>query len=225
MDLRGIALVSLAPMPRSESTLNLLAEIATIRGRLTDAAHLRGAAAEARANAPDAPSIVRDALAAIRAVGDKRALTNALKEVPADIRLLIERKVIDVATAARLASAGIVTLADLEAAIEQHPDAAPLDAAARQAVHDLRKSRTPIPLGRAWDILDDVLPVIREAGPEIDRVEVVGSTRRFATYSADLEILVSSSDPELTVARLTAGTPDIIRHATPGRAVLAIERS
>jgi len=215
-------------MPWSESTFNLLAEIATIRGRLTDAAQLRGGATEARANAPDAPIVVRDALAEIRAVGGEKVLAKALKEVPGDIRLLIERKVIDLPTAARLASAGIVTLADLEAAIEQHPEAvpAPLDASAQRAVHDLRGSRKPIPLGRAWDMLEEVLPVIRETGPEVTRAEVVGSTRRFATFSADLEILVSSSNPELTAARLTAaGAPEAILHATPGRVVLALERS
>ncbi len=213
-------------MPRSESTFNLLADIATIRGRLTEAAHLRGGADWQGTNDPDRLQIVRDALAEMQAVGDERAVANALREVPRDVRLLIKQKLIDIPTAARLASAGIVTLADLQVAIERHPELVPpsVDEAARAALPELRAAQTPVPLGRAWDILDDLLAVIRETGPEVERVEVVGSTRRFATFSADLELLVSSSDPDGTATRLAAlGPPQSLLHATAGRVILAVE--
>ena len=184
-------------MPRSESTFSLLADIATIRGRVTEAAHLRDGADWQRRNDPDPPQVVRDALAEMQALGRERAVANALRKVPRDVRLLIEQELVDIPTAARLASAGIVTLADLQAAMEGHPELVPpsVDEAARAALPGLRAARTPVPLGRAWGILDDLLAVIRETGPEVERAEAVGSTRRFATFSGDLELLVSSSDP------------------------------
>ncbi len=214
-------------MPRSDATLNLLADVATIRGRRSDAAHLRDSAGAGGTSGPETPAVVREALADIRDVGAKRAVTNALRDVPGDIRLLIKEHVVDVPTAARLASTGIVTLADLETAIEHHPELVPESVlASRHALPGLRQSRTPFPLGRAWDTLEEVVAAVREADPDVTRADIVGSTRRFATFSADLEILVSSTDPERTVGRLSAGiTPQQIRHATPGRLVLSLDRS
>jgi len=222
------ALVHLALMPRSESTFSLLADIATIRGRLAEAAQLRGSANWQRTSDPETPQVVRDALTELQRVGDERTVANALRNVPRDVRLLIERNLVDIPTATRLASAGIVTLADLRTAIEQHPDLLPasVDDAVGTALPGLRGARTPVPLGRAWDILNDLLAVIRETGPEVARAEVVGSTRRFATFSGDLELLVSSSDPDATSARLAAlGPPRSALHATKGRVILAVDRS
>ena len=202
-------------MPRSESTFSLLADIATIRGRLTEAAHLRGGADWQRTNDPDRLQVVRDALAEVQAVGDERAVANALREVPRDVRLLIEHELVDIPTAARLASAGIVTLRRSPGSHRATPRAGAAirgRRGTRCTAWLARGTETPVPLGRAWDILDDLLAVIRETGPEVERAEVVGSTRRFATFSA---ISSSSSRHPIrtaTAARLAAlGPPQSAR--------------
>jgi DNA polymerase (family X) len=216
-------------------SLSLMAAIAAMRGRHAEAAELSRVASRFAAGEDDPADTdtgtVREALARIRELGAKSAVDDALAEVPQDLRWLIARAHLDIPDVAELHRlTGATSLGELGDCLGAPPLAGSLAPTllerARAAIAQASATRPPIPLGRAWSLLDPLLTAIRDASPDIERLVPTGSFRRFAAVTGDLEVLVASADPVRTNARLLA-LPFIssVLHAGRDKAVVRFDRA
>jgi DNA polymerase (family 10) len=121
------------------------------------------------------------------------------------IRRLIEFAGVDSATAATLARHGIVTLNDLEAALQDgrvsshfssHEEHLQL-AAESLAVERLRQ-----PLGRAVDLAEHFVLLVAAACPEIVALVPAGDLRRFEPLVESIVVVGSAPDPPATLERI-----------------------
>jgi DNA polymerase (family X) len=216
-------------------TLHLFGEVARIRGRHAEAAAYARVADRLAAGAPDLTpddesALVRDALAAIRDQGPESAVASALEDVPQDLRRLVEERGLSTAEAARVvAETGAITAGDLTEAIR----AGELDwmePGRRRDVGALvarvREDRPPVPLGRAWSILEPLVASIRGACPEVEHVAPTGRARRYDALVGALGLLVCTRDPARTAGRLIGLAPDLEPlHAGPRTVVFRLERA
>ena len=217
------------------NSLSMLAAIAAIRGRLSEAAELSRAAARFASGQGDGgetdTAAVREALTRIRDAGADPAIDEALADLPQDLRRLTDDARLPLPDIAILHRAtGATSLGELMDRLEHAPTADSIDPAllerARPAVVRAHSTRPRVPLGRAWGLLDPILTAIRDACPEVERIVTTGSFRRFAATTADLEVLAASTDPPRTGARLLS-LPFIstVLHAGRERLVLRFERA
>jgi DNA polymerase (family X) len=216
-------------------SLSILACIAALRGRHAEAADLvrvaeRFAAGPADATSPDS-GVVREALARIRDIGPEGAISEALADVPQDLRCLSTSGGLKVEDVARLHRAtGATSLGELLGALrEARAERALGDefiAGVQPALERTHARRSRIALGRAWNLTDAVLEIIREACPELEDLSPTGSVRRFAATVGDLEVLAASADPARTSARLLAlRDVSTVLHASRDRVVLRFGRA
>ena len=121
------------------------------------------------------------------------------------IRRLIEFAGVDSATAATLARHGIVTLNDLEAALQDgrvsshfssHEEHLQL-AAESLAVERLRQ-----PLGRAVDLAENFVLMVAASCPEIVALVPAGDLRRFEPLVESIVVVGSAPDPPATLERI-----------------------
>jgi DNA polymerase (family 10) len=82
-----------------------------------------------------------------------------------------------------------------------------------------------IPLGRAWPLLHTLARRLPDACPALERVEPVGSVRRFEATIAELELLAAAADPSAAVTQLADLPEYAALHVAPGRVVVRVERS
>jgi len=216
-------------------TLHLLADIARIRGRQSDASQFnqlaeRLAPAPVHVTPDHDSAVVRDALATIREHGPETAIGLALEDVPQDLRRIVDAGGLTVHEAARVVEqTGAVSSGDLSDALARGA----LDwlddtrrARLGEAAAHARGARPVTPLGRAWSTLDPLASTIRDVCPEVANVSPVGRLRRYDALVGGLGLLVSTTDPARTAGRLLSLAPGVEPlHAGPRAIVFRLDRS
>ena len=123
------------------------------------------------------------------------------------LRRLLEFASVDSAGAAALARMGVVTLADLEAALHDGRLATHSPAeheSLRLAALTLAIERPRQPLGRAVDLADNLTLLLAAACPEIQSLAVAGDVRRFEPMVDSVVIVGAAPDPPATLERICA---------------------
>jgi DNA polymerase (family 10) len=121
------------------------------------------------------------------------------------IRRLIEFAGVDSATAAALARQGIVTLNDLETALQDGRVAnyfSSHQAHLQLAAATLASERPRHPLGRAIDLAENFVLLVAAACPEIEALLPAGDVRRFEPLVESLVVVGTSPDPPTTLERI-----------------------
>ena len=185
--------------------------------RLTDLVH-RGALADLTTLPPSLHWKLRD----IVLEGPELADVSP-DSIPWLLQRLVELRSISSEKAAALARLGIVTLNDVETALEDGRITAHLPASEedlRRAVAAVSPDHLRQPLGRALDFAENLILLIAAACPEAEGLVPAGDVRRFEPIVESLVIVGSAPDPPATLERI-CGIPMIQRavHRT-GRRVL-----
>jgi DNA polymerase (family 10) len=205
--------------------LNQLGDFAEIRGACVDANAWRrlasdienqGDAAMARLfdlarhnrlsdlNVPEAlQATVRDIVMA----GPDETITANWASLPWLIRRLIEFAGADSATAVSLAHHGIVTLNDLEAALQDGRVTSHFpshEEHLRLAAESLTVERLRQPLGRAVDLAEDFVLQVTASCPEIVALVPAGDVRRFEPLVDSVVVVGSAPDPPATLERISS---------------------
>ena len=121
------------------------------------------------------------------------------------LRRLLEFAAVDTAAAATLARHGIVTLADLEAALHDGRLATYLGAqlvSLRLAAVTLAVERPRQPLGRAIDLADNFILLLAAACPEIEGLTAAGDLRRVEPLVESIVIVGSAANPPTMLDRI-----------------------
>jgi DNA polymerase (family 10) len=169
----------------------------------------------------------RDRLREAASLGPEKVVRAATARLPLLHRLLLERGVVTHDQAASLArDHAIVTLGDLIAFLEEsRADRLPamlrdrLTLAARALTMELQ----PMPLGRAWDILQGCLEALRRM-PGVEFATTAGDVRRFEPLVTNLVIAarVQAAGPAIDAIAVARPIDDVLHRA--GRRVLASVR-
>jgi DNA polymerase (family X) len=125
--------------------------------------------------------------------------------IPWLLQRLVELQTLDSAQAAELARLGVVTLDDLETALEDGRIAAHLADRAenlRRAVGALSRERLSLSLGRALDFSENLILLIAAACPEVEGLVPAGDVRRFEPIVQGLVVVGFAPDPPATLARI-----------------------
>ncbi len=226
------------------SAIPVLADLAEIRGESAAASDLRRAAAaiaslgeegaarllsRARRDRLDNESGIDPSLhGALRDIAlglGADAIKNARSRVPLLIRRLLELSAIDSSQALALAGLGIVTLADLEQALDSGRLAGSFGGHQGQRLSEaaatLAAEQRPITLGRAWDFIDGLLDAIAGSGAVLDAIAPSGDVRRSEPLIGAFVVVASAPDPPAAVESLcTMRGADDVLHRTARRAVL-----
>jgi DNA polymerase (family 10) len=205
------------------SLLCQLGAYAEIRGASDEATALRRLAADiTRLGAPEHARLTglvqRNAVAELTnlpaslhqtlrdiIIDGSEAMNSAPASIPWLLRRLVELRSIDADAAAALARNGIVTLGDLQTAVEdgriskQLPG---LEVALRRAAVELEPEHPRQPLGRAVDFTENLILLIAAACPEVDGLVVAGDVRRFEPLVETLVIVGTAPDPPATLQRI-----------------------
>jgi DNA polymerase (family X) len=158
--------------------------------------------------------------------GEAVALEAARAGVPGLIRRLLELPAITTDQAVVLVrKAGVVTLADLELAVDSGRirDALGDTIASRlkAAAAALRMEAPPIPLGRALDYIDALTAIIMASGAPIGTIAPGGDARRFEPLVCELVLVAQSADPAAALDAISVlPVFDDIPHRTTRRAIL-----
>jgi DNA polymerase (family X) len=232
------------------STLDILADVAEIRGDGAEAADLRSAASAIRGLAPAAaaalerrarrdrldnePGIspaIQGRLHGVAVGGPEAAVATARARIPVLLRRLLERAVVSSQEAALLArQIGIVTLADLQSALDEGRlkplGDSTLATRLGPAAVALAVEVQPLPLGRASDILESVLGLIARCCPLLDLLTPAGDVRRFDALVSSLVIVGRASDPAGAIEALSKmpGVDDVL-HRSGRRAVFLTQHA
>jgi DNA polymerase (family 10) len=203
--------------------LGALADLAGICGRQRERDTLAGAAADFDVRRPTAveasaaspfSSLGLDA-AVLEALGDAASLTpaaaveRAVASLPRDLRRLLGVPGLSIRELARLVNAsGMTTFGELSRWLEA-PGPAPqgtVPDALRQPLSEslayLRSPSERIALGRAFEVAATLTAELMALQGPFERVEAVGSLRRFDATVGDITLLAASHDPPAAVARL-----------------------
>jgi DNA polymerase (family 10) len=202
------------------SVLRQLADLSDVRGGFVEAHDLRRTASAMESLGPDAgprvaklvrrgrfeealiPSQVRWRVQEV--VNDAAgSLTAARDALPFVLRRLLELQAITPAHARALVrNLGILTLADLEQALDARQVAGTLGpdvegvlaAAARALALDLR----PMVLGRAWDVLESLFTMLGTVTPRLT-FEAAGDVRRFAPFVSAVGLVACAGNPSFAL--------------------------
>jgi DNA polymerase (family 10) len=155
-----------------------------------------------------------------------RAAGNTL---PWLLRRVLDLTALDSADAASLARQGIVTLSDLLSALLDGRIASYLPAseeALREAAMTLAEDKPSVPLGRALDLIDAVIPTLAAECPEAANFTAAGDARRFEPLVESLVIVASSPDPVATLEKICR-LPNLqtVLHQTGRRALFAYQQT
>ena len=149
--------------------------------------------------------------------------------IPWPLRRLVELQAVDSAKAAALARLGIVTLDDLETALEDGRIAAHLADSAeilRRAVGALSRERPRLSLGRALDFSENLILLIAAACPEVEGLVPAGDVRRFEPIVEGLVIVGFAPDPPAMLERIrTIPMIQCAVHVTGRRALLRYQQA
>lgn len=237
------------PAPVLSSTLDVLADLAEIRGAAAEAMDLRSAAAavgdlgpaaaaalEQRAQRnrlKDEPGIGTRLHWTVREVtlgGAEPVLAAARRSIPGLLRRLLELTVVNSREAASLVrELGLLTLSDLHAALDdgrvsRGADRS-LEARLRPAAAVLDLESRVVPLGRATDLLDSVLAALRRSSPSIDLLTPAGDVRRFEALASSLIVVGRAPDPARAIESLETITGvDGVLHRGGRRAILQMQQ-
>ena len=96
---------------------------------------------------------------------------------------------------------GILTWDDLDRAIAENRPAARDEALRRAAA--LADDRRAITLGRAWDVLDTLLPALKEHCPQLMAIEPAGAVRRAAPIVPGVVVVVCAAAPHEAASAIT----------------------
>lgn len=198
-----------------------LADYADIRGAWREADDWRQLAAGREAGEDD------DRLRDFLLEGSDAVVLRARSELPRLIRRLLETGALDSAGALWLARHGVVTAADLNAALSEarlphhpHVPATGLQTAAEVIARD----ETRVPLGRALDLVEGVTQMIRASCPEALHVCPVGDVRRFEPLVDALVLAVGAPEPAAALEAICAlSTWQGVLHRSADRALLAYQ--
>lgn len=131
----------------------------------------------------------------------------AWAHLPWLLRRLVEFAAIDSAGAATLARHGIVTLADLDPALEDGRISTLLgthEEPLRLAAATLSIERPRQMLGRAVDLADNFILLVAAACPDVDALTAAGDLRRFEPLVESLVVVGSAPDPPSVLERVAA---------------------
>lgn len=230
------------------ATLRQLADLSEIRGAATEAADLRRAAGALdtlpSSTASKVPQLARrDRLSEIPAIseamhwrlrelalgGADAALRIGYAGVPMLLRRLLELGAVSPAEAVSLARGGIVTAADLRAALDEGRAAygdGELERRLRDGSRALATEWYPVMLGRAWDLCETLRFALRDAVPSLDNITIAGDARRFEPLVEAIVIVARAGDPvaALDAVAGASGIEDVL-HRTGRRAVVVFHRT
>jgi DNA polymerase (family X) len=114
--------------------------------------------------------------------------------LPFLLRRLRELRIVDETGEEALVREGILTLADLELAIEEERPVAAAPSL-RRAAAILNQESRPISLGRAWDVLEAMIDVLTHDCPLLQGIEAAGAVRRAEPLVPGLVIVARAADP------------------------------
>jgi DNA polymerase (family X) len=153
----------------------------------------------------------------------------AWAHLPWLLRRLLEFAAVDSSGAATLARHGIVTLADLDAALQDGRISTHLalhEEPLRLAAATLSIERPRQMLGRAWDLADNFILLVAAACPEVEALTAADDVRRFEPLVESFVIVGTAPDPPSVLDRVIA-LPLIngALHRTERRAVLRYQQT
>jgi DNA polymerase (family 10) len=228
--------------------LRTLADFAEIRGADLEGADLRQAARAIDALRPgasgdilararrgdlrDEPGIAPGVTKVIRALalqGDAAVLQAAQAGLPILYAHLLGAAGIRPDEGAVLVrQAGVVTIADLQAALKEDRLNGLDDDLSRRlqlAAHALQFGGWVMPLGRARDVLDAFAADIRSTHAAIDLVAIAGDVRRFEALVETLAIVVRTFDAAAAVEAVCAlPAVERVRYRSDRRALVAVQQ-
>jgi len=226
--------------------LRILANFAEVRGDSEDAADLRRAAAaigempppavadlenRVRKDEPAFGPTVQSHLREVILGGSATAISAAQARLPSLLRGLLEGPAIASDEAASLVRQGILTLADLQAALDDErirtragarkTAGEALDARLRPAAGALELEARMIPLGRAWEIATTFVDEAARACPAIELFIAAGDVRRCEPLVSSIVVVGRASDPPGAIDALSgSSTVDHVLHRSGRRAIL-----
>ncbi|MGH7447300.1 MAG: PHP domain-containing protein, partial [Longimicrobiales bacterium] len=149
--------------------------------------------------------------------------------VPWLLRRLMEFALVDPAGAAALARLGIVTVADLDGALQDGRVATHLASyqdRLRIAVDALSFERPRVPLGRAVDLVDNFIRLVAAACPDVQRLTPAGDVRRFEPLVESLVVVASAADPQGCLDAVSAiSAVQSVLHRTSRRAIVSYQHT
>ena len=143
--------------------------------------------------------------------GPEALLSAVVAGLPWVIRALLDLPSIDSDGAAALARAGVVTLSDLEAALEDGRIATHLPSHVdrlRTAAETLKPARPVTPIGRALDISDALVQLIGVACPSVEHLTAAGGVRRCEPL-VDIVVLAGSAVQPVDALAAIAELPQL----------------
>ena len=153
----------------------------------------------------DVPSALQGTVRDIVLEGPDQTIGANWASLPWLIRRLIEFAGVDSATAATLARHGIVTLSDLEAALQDGRAASHFSSHGEHlqlAAESLGVERVRQPLGRAVDLAENFVLLVAASCPEIIALLPAGDVRRFEPLVDSIVVVGSAPDPPATLERI-----------------------
>ena len=228
-------------------TLRQLADFAEVRGASAEAADWRRLASDVERAGDDQPGRLaglarRDQLGELAGLqpplqaqlrtllltGYHDRLPSALTALPWLLRRLLERNLVDSSGAAALARQGIVTLGDLQSAIQEerlpsHPGIS--GDTLGPAADALASERALVPLGRAIDILEHFVLLLAAVCPDLSPSVPVGDVRRVEPLVELLALAASAPDPPRALDRICE-QPAVqqVLHRTARRALVLYQQ-
>ena len=157
--------------------------------------------------------------------GPDAAVGAALANLPWLLRRLLEFATVDSAGAAALARDAIVTLSDLIAAFHDGRLRVgnDLDDRLRSAANGLIFERPQASLGRAVELLDNLILLIGAAAPELE-LRPAGDVRRVEPLVDALVIVGAAADPPATLDVIAALPSLRVLHRTGRRALVSYQQ-
>jgi len=144
----------------------------------------------------------------IAMLGAEAVLAAARLRIPSLFRRLLDAGAVTHDQASHLArDFGITTLADLQAALdERRLDRLPIGTRERvgSAVAALSAQETPVPLGRAMDLLQLLEQTLRMHCPQIEETTIAGGARRFEPLVSGLVLVARTSVPAAAVDAISS---------------------
>ena len=227
-------------------TLRQLADFAEIRGAFLDATDWRRLAddldradpasverltALARSNRlaelPAVPSTLQASFRDLAVGGHAPILRAARAQLPWLLRRLTETAALDSSGAVALARAGVVTRADLDLALEDGrvPSLQPPIENLQSYAAALDTARSRLTLGRAAELLEQLILLLATACPNLENLTPAGDVRRADAVVDSLVVVGAAADPVAALDAL-ADVPTLrVLHRTARRAIVNYQQT
>jgi DNA polymerase (family 10) len=227
-------------------TLRQLADFSEIRGASRDAIDWRRLADAvehagpdeiprltelARANRLDERFDVPQALAwqfRDLLLNDAERVVGAVRgELPWLIRRLVHSRTIESSDATLLSRQGILTFEDLDLTLQDERALTlpgPLQDRLRAAAPGLREARPRVTLGRAAELLHQLILAFSAASPHADGIVAAGDVRRVEPIVRSLVVVASASDPVAALDSLSSLIAVRMLHRTTRRAIVEYQQ-